>query len=108
MTVFLLFFNVFNVFFLFFYQGFASGDSEEDAYSIRKFVADGHQVFLCQSYAKVMKVQYVDYDVHFMSTFILFFVMYQSISYLIPFLHYHIAEGICQCTRLKIITHFII
>ena len=35
-----------------FYQGFASGDSEEDAYSIRKFVADGHQVFLCQSYAK--------------------------------------------------------
>ena len=35
-------------------QGFASGDSEEDAYSIRKFVADGHQVFLCQSYAKVI------------------------------------------------------
>ena len=33
-------------------QGFASGDSEKDAYSIRKFVADGHQVFLCQSYAK--------------------------------------------------------
>jgi aspartate aminotransferase, mitochondrial len=34
------------------YQGFASGDSEKDAYSIRKFVADGHQVFLAQSYAK--------------------------------------------------------
>lgn len=33
-------------------QGFASGDSEKDAYSIRKFVADGHQVFLAQSYAK--------------------------------------------------------
>ena len=37
-------------------QGFASGDSEEDAYSIRKFVADGHQVFLCQSYAKVTRI----------------------------------------------------
>eukprot|EP00596_Hydrurales_sp_CCMP1899_P005521 CAMPEP_0119045258 /NCGR_PEP_ID=MMETSP1177-20130426/38592_1 /TAXON_ID=2985 /ORGANISM="Ochromonas sp, Strain CCMP1899" /LENGTH=411 /DNA_ID=CAMNT_0007016755 /DNA_START=51 /DNA_END=1286 /DNA_ORIENTATION=- len=34
------------------YQGFASGDSEEDAYSIRKFVSDGHQIFLAQSYAK--------------------------------------------------------
>ena len=29
-----------------------SGNSEEDAYSIRKFVADGNQIILGQSYAK--------------------------------------------------------
>jgi aspartate/tyrosine/aromatic aminotransferase len=29
-----------------------SGDSEEDAYSIRKFVADGNHIILSQSYAK--------------------------------------------------------
>lgn len=34
------------------YQGFASGDAEEDAYAIRKFVSDGHHIMLCQSYAK--------------------------------------------------------
>lgn len=34
------------------YQGFASGDSEVDAYSIRKFVADGHNIILAQSFAK--------------------------------------------------------
>lgn len=34
------------------YQGFASGNAEHDAYSIRKFVADGHKVILSQSYAK--------------------------------------------------------
>ena len=34
-------------------QGFASGDSEEDAYSIRRFVADGNLIILGQSYAKV-------------------------------------------------------
>jgi aspartate aminotransferase len=31
---------------------FNSGDSEEDAYSIRKFVADGNHIILSQSYAK--------------------------------------------------------
>jgi aspartate aminotransferase len=35
------------------YQGFASGDPEADAFAIRKFVSDGHQIILCQSYAKV-------------------------------------------------------
>lgn len=35
------------------YQGFASGDAEADAYAIRKFVADGHNVLLAQSFAKV-------------------------------------------------------
>lgn len=36
------------------YQGFASGDCDRDAASIRQFVADGHQVGLSQSYAKNM------------------------------------------------------
>jgi len=34
------------------YQGFASGDSEVDAFAIRHFVAEGHNIALCQSYAK--------------------------------------------------------
>ena len=34
------------------YQGFASGDADKDAKAIRQFVADGHNVFLSQSYAK--------------------------------------------------------
>lgn len=34
------------------YQGFASGDAEVDAYAIRKFVDDGHQIILAQSFAK--------------------------------------------------------
>ncbi|KAF9972651.1 aspartate transaminase aat1 [Actinomortierella ambigua] len=36
------------------YQGFASGDINQDAYGVRKFVADGHQVALSQSFAKNM------------------------------------------------------
>jgi len=34
------------------YQGFASGDAEYDAGSIRQFVADGHSMLLAQSFAK--------------------------------------------------------
>lgn len=34
------------------YQGFASGNPETDAYSVRKFVADGHKIMLSQSFAK--------------------------------------------------------
>ena len=34
------------------YQGFASGDAEKDAFAIRQFVKDGHNIALCQSYAK--------------------------------------------------------
>ena len=34
------------------YQGFASGSAEEDAFSIRKFVEDGHNIMLAQSFAK--------------------------------------------------------
>ncbi|KAI8994952.1 aspartate aminotransferase [Pilobolus umbonatus] len=36
------------------YQGFASGDCTRDAYALRKFVDDGHQVVLSQSFAKNM------------------------------------------------------
>jgi aspartate aminotransferase len=34
------------------YQGFASGDIIRDAFGLRYFVEQGHQVLLCQSYAK--------------------------------------------------------
>jgi aspartate aminotransferase len=33
-------------------KGFASGDPEKDAFAIRTLVKDGHQIMLCQSYAK--------------------------------------------------------
>jgi aspartate aminotransferase len=36
------------------YQGFASGDCDYDAMGLRKFVEDGHNPLLCQSYAKNM------------------------------------------------------
>ena len=34
------------------YQGFASGDADEDAYAVRQFVQDGHCLMLAQSFAK--------------------------------------------------------
>jgi len=36
------------------YQGFASGDVAKDAYAVRKFLADGHNIALSQSYSKNM------------------------------------------------------
>lgn len=36
------------------YQGFASGDPENDAKAIRIFLEDGHLLGLAQSYAKNM------------------------------------------------------
>jgi aspartate aminotransferase, mitochondrial len=36
------------------YQGFASGDTTRDAFAVRYFVAQGHQVALAQSFAKNM------------------------------------------------------
>lgn len=36
------------------YQGFASGDPERDAKSIRIFLEDGHLIGCSQSYAKNM------------------------------------------------------
>ncbi|KAL1408664.1 aspartate transaminase aat1 [Vanrija albida] len=34
------------------YQGFASGDVDRDAFALRYFVEQGHQIMLCQSFAK--------------------------------------------------------
>lgn len=34
------------------YQGFASGNPEEDAWAVRYFVSSGHEMFVCQSFAK--------------------------------------------------------
>jgi len=34
------------------YQGFASGDAERDVASVRMFIKDGHNIGLCQSFAK--------------------------------------------------------
>ncbi|XP_049787416.1 aspartate aminotransferase, mitochondrial [Schistocerca serialis cubense] len=36
------------------YQGFASGDVTRDAFAVRYFVQEGHQIILTQSYAKNM------------------------------------------------------
>ncbi|KAK5944305.1 aspartate transaminase aat1 [Knufia obscura] len=36
------------------YQGFASGDTDRDAYPIRLFIEEGHGMVLCQSFAKNM------------------------------------------------------
>ena len=36
------------------YQGFASGDTDKDAFPIRHFVKEGHNISLCQSFAKNM------------------------------------------------------
>lgn len=36
------------------YQGFASGNTDQDAYPVRKFIEDGHGMVLCQSFAKNM------------------------------------------------------
>ena len=33
-------------------QGFASGDADKDAFAIRLFVEEGHDIILCQSFAK--------------------------------------------------------
>jgi len=34
------------------YQGFASGDPARDAFPVRQFIKDGHEVAVCQSFAK--------------------------------------------------------
>ena len=36
------------------YQGFASGNTTRDAFALRHFVSEGHQVALAQSFAKNM------------------------------------------------------
>lgn len=36
------------------YQGFASGNIDDDAFAVRKFIEDKHNIVLAQSYAKNM------------------------------------------------------
>jgi len=36
------------------YQGFASGNTDQDAFPIRHFIKEGHSISLCQSFAKNM------------------------------------------------------
>ena len=36
------------------YQGFASGDTDRDAWALRHFIQDGHKVLVAQSFAKNM------------------------------------------------------
>lgn len=36
------------------YQGFASGSTSRDAFAVRHFVSEGHQIALAQSFAKNM------------------------------------------------------
>ncbi len=47
------------------YQGFASGDTDKDAFALRYFVEQGHQVALCQSFAKNMVRDHVWQDYSF-------------------------------------------
>ena len=35
------------------WQGYSSGDAEEDAKVIRFFMSEGHNIVVCQSYSKV-------------------------------------------------------
>jgi len=39
------------------YQGFASGSTSKDAFAVRHFVKEGHQIALAQSFAKVCAVE---------------------------------------------------
>ena len=36
------------------YQGFASGNIDDDAFAVRQFIEDKHNLVLAQSYAKNM------------------------------------------------------
>lgn len=36
------------------YQGFASGDTDKDAWALRYFIKEGHKVLVAQSFAKNM------------------------------------------------------
>ena len=49
-----LIFGKLYVYFDMAYQGFASGDVDHDAFAIRHFLAEGHNICLAQSYAKNM------------------------------------------------------
>lgn len=40
------------------YQGFASGDTDKDAFAVRHFVKEGHNICLAQSFAKNMVMSF--------------------------------------------------
>lgn len=42
------------------YQGFASGDTDRDAFPVRHFVREGHSLCLAQSFAKNMVIENLD------------------------------------------------
>lgn len=45
------------------YQGFASGDPTKDAFAPRYFVEQGHQIALCQSFAKVLFLHWLFFEI---------------------------------------------
>ena len=49
------------------YQGFATGDVDNDAFPVRKFAEDGHLMILAQSYSKNMGLYGMNsvFSVHF-------------------------------------------
>lgn len=49
------------VFFDMAYQGFASGDIDRDAWAVRYFIEQGHNILLSQSFAKNMGL-YGEFD----------------------------------------------
>ncbi len=50
------------VFFDMAYQGFASGDIDRDAFALRYFIDQGHNVALAQSFAKNMGLYGLNFD----------------------------------------------
>lgn len=44
------------------YQGFASGDTNQDAFAVRHFIKQGHGMVLAQSFAKNMVSQIISHD----------------------------------------------
>jgi aspartate aminotransferase len=44
------------------YQGFASGDIDRDAFALRYFIDQGHNVALAQSFAKNMGLYGLNFD----------------------------------------------
>ena len=44
------------------YQGFASGDTDRDAFAVRHFVKEGHNICLAQSFAKNMVISDLSYQ----------------------------------------------
>jgi aspartate/tyrosine/aromatic aminotransferase len=63
------------------YQGFASGDTNKDAFPIRQFIEDGHNICLAQSFAKNMASQKMEQFCNYLT---LYRVCMVSVSELSP------------------------